>query len=104
MLAAVELGVLVGEFAEKDGIPARGVKRALDFIVITFFDIEQVKILAKHGGLHQLGDGARASCFIEKEDGIGATLDHLLFLEDDLFSGKFVGGEEIRAHVGYFRG
>ena len=103
VLAAVEVGVFVGEFAEQDGVPAGRVESAFDFVVIAFFDVEKVKVLAKHGGLHQLGDRARAARLVEKEDGVGAAFNHLLLFEDDLLAGKLVGGEEIRSHVSHLR-
>lgn len=101
ILAAVERGVLVAELAEQDGIPARGVEGTLNLVIVAFFDVEKMEVLAEHDGLHQLGDGARTACLIKEEDGIGAVLYHLFFLEDDLFTRQFVGGEEIRSHVSH---
>lgn len=76
---------------------------ALDLVIIAFLDVEQMEVLAKHGGLHQLGDGARAGGAVEEEDGVGAALDHLFLLEDDLLAAEFVGGEEVWTHVGHLR-
>ena len=70
VLTAVEVGVCVGEFAEQDGVPARGVQRAFNLVIVASLHIEQVEYLAEHGGFHQLGDGAWTGGIVEEENGV----------------------------------